>query len=88
MTRTSNSTDTASAEGAVTLHASAVAVDGAAIGFMAPKFHGKSTLAAAMTYVGAHLVSDDALAILPEDRTDPGAGDTVVEAIPLGELLG
>ena len=53
------------AEGAVTLHASAVAVDGAAIGFMAPKVHGKSTLAAAMTYVGAHLVSDDALAILP-----------------------
>lgn len=53
------------AEGAVTLHASAVALDGAAIGFMAPKFHGKSTLAAAMTYVGAHLVSDDALAILP-----------------------
>lgn len=53
------------AEGAVTLHASAVAIDGVAIGFMAPKFHGKSTLAAAMTYVGAHLVSDDALAILP-----------------------
>lgn len=53
------------AEGTVTLHASAVAVDGVAIGFLAPKFHGKSTLAAAMTYVGAQLVSDDALAILP-----------------------
>jgi len=53
------------AEGAVTLHASAVAIDGAAVGFMAPKFTGKSTLAAAMTYEGAQLVSDDALAILP-----------------------
>lgn len=53
------------AEGTVTLHASAVAVDGVAIGFMAPKHHGKSTIAAAMTYVGSALVSDDALAILP-----------------------
>lgn len=53
------------AEGAVTLHASAVAIDGRAIGFMAPKHTGKSTLAAAMTYVGGQLVSDDALAILP-----------------------
>ncbi|HEX4934195.1 MAG TPA: hypothetical protein VFV33_13490, partial [Gemmatimonadaceae bacterium] len=62
------------AEGAVTLHASAVAIDGAAIGFMAPKFTGKSTLAAALTYEGAQLVSDDALAILPGSpiRVVPG----------------
>ncbi|MCC6930674.1 MAG: hypothetical protein IT359_16920 [Gemmatimonadaceae bacterium] len=62
------------AEGAVTLHASAVAIDGSAIGFMAPKFTGKSTLAAAMTYEGAQLVSDDALAILPGSpiRVVPG----------------
>lgn len=62
------------AEGAVTLHASAVAIEGAAIGFMAPKFTGKSTLAAALTYEGAQLVSDDALAILPGSpiRVVPG----------------
>jgi hypothetical protein len=64
------------AEGTVTLHASAVAIDGTAIGFMAPKFHGKSTIAAAMTYVGAQLVSDDALAILP------GAPVTCVPGVP------
>lgn len=52
------------AEGTITLHASAVAIDGNAIGFMAPKHHGKSTMAAALTYAGARLVSDDALAVL------------------------
>lgn len=52
------------ADGTITLHASAVAIGASAIGFMAPKHYGKSTLAAALTYAGARLVADDALAVL------------------------
>src|SRR5690606_8613182 len=46
-----------------------VAVDGgAAIGFLGGKFHGKSTLATALTAAGARLVSDDILAVEPSSR--------------------
>lgn len=49
--------------GILTLHASAVAIDDRIVGFMAPKFHGKSTLACALADAGAALVTDDALAL-------------------------
>jgi hypothetical protein len=49
--------------GALSLHASAVAVDGAGIAFMAPKFHGKSTLAAVTVRSGGHLITDDTLVV-------------------------
>ncbi len=52
--------------GALSLHASGVAVGGVGIGFMAPKFYGKSTLALALTYAGARLITDDTLAVLPQ----------------------
>lgn len=45
------------------LHASAVAVDGRAIGFVGAAGSGKSTLAAALVRRGAALVTDDALMI-------------------------
>jgi hypothetical protein len=55
------------ASGAIALHASAVAVGGVAVGFLAPKFYGKSTLALACTYAGARLITDDTLAVMPGD---------------------
>ena len=45
------------------LHGSGVVADGRAITFLAPKLHGKSTLATAMVRAGALLLSDDALAV-------------------------
>ena len=50
-------------QGVLTLHASAVALDTGAIAFIAPKRHGKSTLAMALTRAGARVVTDDALPI-------------------------
>ena len=51
------------AAGAIALHASGVVVNGKGIGFCAPKFYGKSTIAMALTYAGALLLTDDTLAI-------------------------
>lgn len=53
------------ASGVLTLHGSAVAVGGRAIAFLAPKYHGKSTLAYALVSAGARIVTDDALAVDP-----------------------
>lgn len=54
--------------GDLCLHGSAVAVDTEAIGFLGGKYHGKSTLATALTAAGARLVSDDVLAVQPRAR--------------------
>ena len=52
--------------GALVLHGSSVAWDGAgAVAFLAPKGHGKSTLALALAQRGARLLSDDATVIAP-----------------------
>ena len=56
------------AGGTLALHASAVQVGGTGLGFIAPKRHGKSTLAAALVAAGARLVSDD---LLPIDLGPP-----------------
>ncbi|HVE80220.1 MAG TPA: hypothetical protein VNA89_15245, partial [Gemmatimonadaceae bacterium] len=53
------------AAGLLVLHGSAVATDDGVIAFLAPKFHGKSTLAAALVGAGAALVTDDTLAVTP-----------------------
>lgn len=55
--------------GLLMLHASAVQAETGAIGFVAPKFFGKSTLACALTDAGAQLLTDDALAV----RVHPNA---------------
>lgn len=49
--------------GCLCLHGSAVAIGGRAVAFLGGKFHGKSTLATALTAAGAMLVSDDLIAI-------------------------
>jgi hypothetical protein len=52
------------AAGLYVLHASAVAIDGFAVAFVAAKHTGKSTLASALVSVGARLLSDDALPLV------------------------
>jgi hypothetical protein len=61
------------ASGHLCLHGSAVATGDGAIAFLAPKFHGKSTLALALTRAGAKLLTDD---VLPVDPRTP------VQAVP------
>ena len=51
------------AAGLICLHGSAVALDGGTIAFLAPKFHGKSTLALALARAGGRLVTDDVLPV-------------------------
>ncbi len=51
------------AAGTLCLHGSAVGVRSGAVAFIAPKLHGKSTLAHALTAAGAHLATDDALPV-------------------------
>lgn len=52
------------AAGTICLHGSAVVIDGGAFGFLAPKFHGKSTLALALVRSGARLLTDDTLPLI------------------------
>ena len=54
------------AAGMFCLHGSGVVLEGGAIGFVAPRFWGKSTLAMALTKAGARLLSDDTLAVDPD----------------------
>jgi hypothetical protein len=49
--------------GATVLHASAVAIDGAALAFVGQSGRGKSTLAALMCLDGAQIVTDDVLTV-------------------------
>ena len=62
------------ASGALCLHGSAVELNSGAVAFLAPKRHGKSTLARALTRAGARVVTDDVVAIElgPEPRMRPG----------------
>jgi hypothetical protein len=55
------------ASGMYCLHGSGVAIGDQAIGFVAPRFWGKSTLALALAKTGARLLSDDTLAIDPDE---------------------
>ena len=49
--------------GALTLHASAVSIEGEAIALLGPKHAGKSTLALALVKAGARLLTDDTLVV-------------------------
>jgi hypothetical protein len=51
----------AHADGCLTLHASAVSIEGQGIAFLGPKHAGKSTLALALVRNGARLLADDAV---------------------------
>ncbi len=54
-------------QGKLCLHGSAVAPGSEAIAFLAPKHHGKSTLALAITRAGGRLATDDAVIVGPAD---------------------
>lgn len=54
-------------QGVLSLHASAVELDGEGIALMAPKGHGKSTLATALVGAGGLLLSDDTVPVKPAD---------------------
>ena len=63
------------AAGVEALHGSAVTLaEGCAVAFVAPKFHGKSTLASALVAAGARLITDDTLPVELGDppRVSPG----------------
>lgn len=51
------------ASGLLCLHGSAVCLGNEAIAFLAPPFHGKSTLAITLADIGARIMTDDALAV-------------------------
>jgi hypothetical protein len=80
--------------GALCLHGSAVGVAGRAIAILAPKLHGKSTLALALVNAGATLMADDAIAVdpAPEPTIQPGVpsvrlwGDSMAAVGPVGPL--
>lgn len=63
-----------SMRGATVLHASAVEVDGAAIGIVGASGFGKSTVAALLCAGGCALVSDDVLRVESDDRVWVHAG--------------
>lgn len=59
------------ARGRLTLHASAIDVDGRGVAFVGDKLAGKSTTAAAFLRAGHRLLTDDLLAIGQEERGVP-----------------
>lgn len=68
------------AAGIPTLHGSGVDLGGAAVVFLAPKLHGKSTTAAALVRAGGRLLGDDILAVIPGDPPE------VLPAVPAVHL--
>jgi hypothetical protein len=67
-------------DGISALHGSAVKVGDEAIAFLAPKFHGKSTTAAALVDRGGRLLADDIVAVTP------GAAPHVMPSVPVVQL--
>lgn len=68
--------------GIVTLHGSAVALDGRVVGFLAPKHFGKSTLARMLQEAGASFVTDDALPITVESPIQVLPGIHSLRVVP------
>lgn len=66
--------------GVLTLHASGVVIAGTGIAFVAPKYHGKSSLALALIGSGARLLTDD---VLPVELSDPPRACAGVHALRL-----
>jgi hypothetical protein len=67
-------------QGIIALHGSAVQLGEVAIAFLAPKFHGKSTTAAALVDSGARLLADDIVAV------STGDPPTVLPSVPFIQL--
>lgn len=76
--------------GRTVLHASAVAVDGAALAFVGQSGRGKSTLAAVMCLHGSSLLTDDVLVVEPGPPVMAIGGATELRlrpaAMPLAEI--
>lgn len=66
--------------GRICLHGSAVSFPAGAVAFLAPKYHGKSTLAYALTRAGARLITDDVLPV------EPGAPPRAIPGVPQVKL--
>lgn len=64
-------------QGLLTFHGSAVAVGGEGVCFLAPKYHGKSTTAAALVDAGATLLADDLVVV----GDGAGAGPSLVPTL-------
>ena len=82
------------ATGTICLHGSAVVLDEVAIGLVAPKRHGKSTLALSLVRAGARLLTDDTMPVEPGDPPMAHAGlhatrlwSDSAERVGLGEAL-
>ncbi len=79
--------------GFLCLHGSAVAIGDAAVAFVGPKYHGKSTLATALTAAGGRLIGDDLLVIRAGKPATvrPGVASVrlwadMAAALPLGSI--
>lgn len=73
----------------VALHASAVAVDGAAVAFCGPSGRGKSTAAAACYARGHEVVTDDLMSVAPRDGAavvSPGVPTVAVDSSVVDRL--
>ncbi len=70
------------AGGTESLHGSAVEAGDGAIAFVAPKFHGKSTLASSLVAQGARLITDDTL---PVELSDPPRAHPGVQSVRMWE---
>lgn len=68
--------------GWLSLHASAVAVDGRALGFLGAKGSGKSTLAVSLARAGAEFMSDDILPVDPRGTPTARPGAPSVRMFP------
>jgi hypothetical protein len=68
--------------GFLVLHGSAVEHDGRCFAFVAPKYHGKSTLSAALQARGCKLVTDDLIPV----RIDESGLPTVTPAYPFSKV--
>jgi len=79
--------------GFLCLHGSAVAIGDEALAFVGPKYHGKSTLATALTAAGARLIGDDLLVVRvgKPATVRPGVASVrlwadMAAALPLGSI--
>jgi hypothetical protein len=71
------------------VHASAVAIDGRAVAFLAPSGHGKTSTAAHLVGRGAAFVADDVVALEPTPRAvlaHPGAALAAIDPAELDSM--